>query len=79
MYKPVDLARGKFVRQRITSVSTARIAVADYDGDGLVDFATVPYKVPSYFEASDPAVMVYYNRTPQQHEGRSRIRTAGSR
>jgi hypothetical protein len=79
MYKSVDLARGKFVRQRITSVSTARIAVADYDGDGIVDFATVPYKVPSYFEASDPAVMVYYNRTPQQHEGRSRIRTAGSK
>ena len=45
------------------------VSLADFDSDGLVDFATVPYKVPSYFEASDPAVMVYYNRTPQHRKG----------
>lgn len=65
LYKAVDPANGKFTRQRVSMISTARIAVADYDGDGRLDFATAPYDVSTYFDAREPNVLVFYNRTPQ--------------
>lgn len=65
LYKAVDPAQGKFVRQRVSFISAARIAVADFDGDGRVDFATAPYDVSTYFDAGEPNILVFYNRTPQ--------------
>lgn len=73
IFKPLDLAKGQFVRQQVSTYSAARVIVADFDGDGRPDFATIPYRVLTYFMADDTEVMVYYNRTPQK---RPRSRTA---
>lgn len=66
IYKAVDPASGSFVRQRLSSISAARIAVDDFDGDGLPDFTTTPYDVSTYYDAKEPHIMMFYNRTPQK-------------
>jgi hypothetical protein len=65
LYRPIDLKAGTFSRQRLSFFSAARIVLDDFDSDGVLDFATTPYRVRSYFETKDPRVMVYYNRTKQ--------------
>ena len=51
-----------FERTKISSSSAARIAVEDFDGDGLMDFATTGYYTPGYFLADNPQVLVFLNR-----------------
>jgi hypothetical protein len=46
--------RGIFVKWSVASESAARIAVADFDGDGRLDFATIGYSVAGYYEAPNP-------------------------
>lgn len=61
-YKVIDAANGQFVRKRVSSTSAARIAIADFDGDGRLDFATTSYYVPGYFFSDNPQIKVFLNR-----------------
>jgi len=45
-----------------TAHRSAQIAVADGDGDGRVDFATIGYYAPGYFLCDDPRVVLQLNR-----------------
>jgi hypothetical protein len=60
-YKAVDLANGVFVKWHITQDSAARIALADFNGDGRLDFATMGYSVPDYYETEQPEIVVFRN------------------
>ncbi|GGM93437.1 hypothetical protein GCM10010106_47200 [Thermopolyspora flexuosa] len=62
-YKAVDLDRGLWLKWRVADESVARIAAADFDGDGRLDFATIAYSVQNYYVAEDAKLMVYRNRT----------------
>ncbi len=60
-YRPVDAGAARFEKTRVSEPSAARIAVADFDGDDRLDFATTGYHVPGYFECEDPQVVVHFN------------------
>ncbi len=60
-YKAVDIANGVFSRWRVSDESVARIAVADFNGDGRLDFATIAYSVPKYFVAKQARIAVHRN------------------
>lgn len=60
-YKAIDVKNGVFAKWRVSSDSAARIAVADFNGDGRLDFATIGYSVAGYYTAENPSIVVYYN------------------
>jgi hypothetical protein len=62
-YKAIDAARGQFARWRVADESVARIAVADFAGDGRLDFATIAYSVQNYYVAKDARITLHRNRT----------------
>ncbi|MCG3042513.1 FG-GAP repeat domain-containing protein [Streptomyces fenghuangensis] len=64
-YKAVDPANGVWAKWRVSDESVARIATADFNGDGRLDFATIAYSVQNYYVAKDAKVMVYRNETVQ--------------
>jgi hypothetical protein len=61
-YKAVDVRNGVFVKWRVSDDSVARITVADFDGDGRLDFATIGYSVAGYYQTDNPLIAVFYNR-----------------
>jgi hypothetical protein len=61
LYKALDVANGVFVKWRVSDDSAARIAVADFDGDGRIDFATIGYSVGGYYMADNPAIVLFRN------------------
>lgn len=61
-YKAIDAARGLFARWRVADESVARIAVADFAGDGGLDFATIAYSVQNYYVAQDARITLHRNR-----------------
>jgi hypothetical protein len=60
-YKAIDIHNGVFAKWRVASESTARVVAGDFNGDGTLDFATIAYKVPHYYEAKDAKLMLYRN------------------
>ncbi|PHM73258.1 hypothetical protein [Xenorhabdus kozodoii] len=65
-YKAIDAENGVFAKWRVGEESVARITLGDFLQRGVIDFSTIGYSVPNYFEASNPKVMVYYNNIIDQ-------------
>ncbi|CAF2101623.1 unnamed protein product [Rotaria magnacalcarata] len=65
-YKPIDISRGLFAKWKISDDSVARIAIADFDNDNAIDFATITYTVAGYYEAPNPSIDIFYNRFAQK-------------
>ncbi|MCI3927770.1 FG-GAP repeat domain-containing protein [Streptomyces sp. AN091965] len=65
-YKAIDLKNGVWAKWRVSDESVARIATADFNGDGRLDFATIAYSVQNYYVAKDAKLMVYRNEIDAQ-------------
>ncbi|GGK40220.1 hypothetical protein GCM10010124_36200 [Pilimelia terevasa] len=61
MYYKFDAAGQVVVRERVTTDSVARIAVADFTGDGRLDFVTTSYDTVGYYEVDDPRIALHVN------------------
>lgn len=60
-YKAIDIANGVFAKWRVADESVARIAVADFSGDGRPDFATIAYSVQNYYVADKAGIVLHRN------------------
>ncbi|KLO04679.1 hypothetical protein SCHPADRAFT_840363, partial [Schizopora paradoxa] len=60
-YKPVDLDHAQFTKQKLSDDSAGRIAIADFLKRGRLDFATISYSVPGYFESPNPSINMFYS------------------
>ncbi|MGC9381739.1 FG-GAP repeat domain-containing protein [Streptomyces sp. MH13] len=60
-YFKFDTSGNVLVEKQVSTDSTARIAVADFDGDGRLDFATTAYDTVGYYEIPDPKVCLFTN------------------
>ncbi|KJK56982.1 FG-GAP repeat domain-containing protein [Saccharothrix sp. ST-888] len=67
-YKAIDLANGVFAKWRVSDESVARIATADFNGDGRLDFATIAYSVQNYYVAKDAKIVVFRNEIETEAE-----------
>ncbi|MCE7003196.1 VCBS repeat-containing protein [Kibdelosporangium philippinense] len=64
-YKAIDASQGIWAKWRVADESVARIATADFNSDGRLDFATIAYSVQNYYVAKDAKLMVYRNEIPR--------------
>lgn len=60
-YYKLDASGNVLVEKQVSAQCTARIAVADFNGDGRLDFATTAYDTVGYYEIPDPAVRLFTN------------------
>jgi hypothetical protein len=60
-YLKLDAQGNTLLEQQVSTESTARIAVADFNGDGRLDFAITSYDTVGYYRAKDPKVRLYTN------------------
>ncbi|PBK94251.1 hypothetical protein ARMGADRAFT_1078954 [Armillaria gallica] len=58
-YKPVDLKNGVFNKFKLGDVSAGRVAVANFRSPQMLDFATISYSVPGYFESPVPLILLH--------------------
>lgn len=65
-YKAVDLAKGLFLKWKVSGESIARIVAGDFDGSGAEDFATISYSVQHYFVAPKAEITLHPNHTIQR-------------
>nr|WP_245600766.1 VCBS repeat-containing protein [Streptomyces sulphureus] len=61
-YKAIDAEAGIWAKWRVAEESVARIATADFNGDGRLDFATIAYAVDNYYVAKDAKIVLHRNR-----------------
>ncbi|MFD0200671.1 MULTISPECIES: FG-GAP repeat domain-containing protein [Saccharothrix] len=64
LYYKIDVRDGAVAQCTSATVSThsaARIAVADFSGDGRLDFAATGYFTEGYYKAKDPRIMLFRN------------------
>ncbi|CCN54440.1 exported hypothetical protein [Vibrio nigripulchritudo MADA3029] len=54
--------KGSFKLTRISNKSSARVVKADFNNDGNMDFASISYNVPGYYEDKNPNIRIYLNR-----------------
>ncbi|KOS22240.1 Aldos-2-ulose dehydratase [Escovopsis weberi] len=60
-YKPLDLEFKTFAKWKVTDTSSARIAVGDFRNSGLLDFVSISYNVPNYYEEPNPETRLFTN------------------
>ena len=60
--KLTDLSKQQFELQRVSNDSASRIVLEDFDKDGRMDFATIGYNVPGYYEDQNPQVLVFLSQ-----------------
>ncbi|KIJ51186.1 hypothetical protein M422DRAFT_58813 [Sphaerobolus stellatus SS14] len=60
-YKPVNLQNGTFARFKLSDNSAGRIALGNFTNRKFVDFSTISYSVPGYFESPNPSLNLYAN------------------
>ena len=60
-YKVIDLEMGLVERWRVSTISASMIAVGDFNGNGVLDFATISYYTPGFFLCDKPKVSIFYN------------------
>ncbi|MFD8224363.1 FG-GAP repeat domain-containing protein [Streptomyces massasporeus] len=60
-YYKLDAQGNTLLEQQVSAESTARIAVADFNGDGRLDFAVTSYDTVGYYRTKEPKVRLYSN------------------
>ncbi|GLW29440.1 FG-GAP repeat domain-containing protein [Actinoplanes regularis] len=61
LYLKLDASGEVLVRDLVTDGSAARIAVADFTGDGRLDFVTTSYDTVGYYEVEEPRIELHRN------------------
>jgi hypothetical protein len=62
-FKISDLDAGTVEWRRASQASAARVAVADFSGDGRLDFATIAYGVQGYYVANKLTLNLHLNNS----------------